>query len=100
MRFPCLLLSASEIQNELLALETRNARHHLGMGGFHLVAQEVIRVNKFSVAQDHRGLALAAGAPTAEIRRIDTGGFDCFQHALGRSDRYGLFRAREVDVIW
>src|SRR6266704_327274 len=93
-------MSASEIQNELLALETGNARHHLGAGGFHLVGQEVIRVNKFSVTPDHRSLALAAGSPAAEIRRIDASGLDRFQHALGRSDRYDLFRAREFDVIW
>src|SRR6266851_5844235 len=93
-------MSASEIQYELLAVETGNARHHLGAGSFHRFGQEVIRVQKLSVTQDHCGLALAAGTPSAEIWRIDAGCFDGFKHALGRSDRHDLLRARELDVIW
>src|SRR5258708_22139548 len=90
----------SEVENVLLALETGHARHHLGTGSFHLFGQEVIRVQKSSVTQNHRGLALAAGTTSAEIWCIDPGRFDGFKHALGCSDRHALLRAREFDVIW
>ena len=54
------------------------------------LAQPVIVVDELAVIGDDVGLALAADAATAEIGRIDAGGFDGFQQALLLADAYGL----------
>jgi hypothetical protein len=59
----------------------------------------VVGVHKRSLARENTRLALSTSAAATQIWCVHSGGFDGFEHALVRADRYGLAGAGEFHLI-